>query len=155
MQQPLVPILVTIDFQRMEASLPCKSQLKANNMKETFDESSAPAAGSSINFSDPSEVALAGYKAMMEGGNFAQYVEPSAKDKEALNQIAQDNVRTMKEFNTSLKDIKVVKVDENGDQATAEISRTIVMGDMEDTDTNKMKLTKVDGKWYFSASEFE
>ena len=105
--------------------------------------------------SNPGDVALKGYKAMMEGGNFAQYVEPSAKDKEALNQIAQDNVRTMKEFNTSLKDIKVVKVDENGDQATAEISRTIVMGDMEDTDTNKMKLTKVDGKWYFSASEFE
>jgi hypothetical protein len=118
-------------------------------------ESSAPAASSSVNFADPSEVAIAGFKAMMEGGDFAQYVEPSAKDKDALNKIAQDNAKGLKESNTTLKDVKVVKVDENGDQATVEISMTMVMGDMENTDSNQMKLTKVDGKWYFTASEFE
>ena len=93
---------------------------------------------------------------MFNGGDFAKYVEPSASDndKKTINEMAKANAQGLKESGASVKEIKVLNVKENGDEATVEVSMTMVVAGNEDTNKDNVKLKKVDGKWYFVASEF-
>ena len=100
--------------------------------------------------SNPGDVALKGYKAMMEGKDFTQYVSPNTDTKliEECKQEVKESLQYMKDSDVSLKDIKLVSVEENGDKAVAKISETFAGLDQEQTDTVNMDLEKVDGVWY-------
>ena len=103
--------------------------------------------------SDPGEVALNCYKAMTEGGDFTQYLDPSA-DKQVLEKAVEESkegLKSMKEMGVTVSDIKLVGVEENGDKATATLSQTITMGGQTTTENVPVPLVKVDGKWYVSA----
>ncbi len=103
--------------------------------------------------SDPGEVALNCYKAMTEGGDFTQYLDPSA-DKQVLEKTVEESkegLKSMKEMGVTVSDIKLVGVEENGDKATAKISQTITALGQTETSTVPVPLVKVDGKWYVSA----
>ena len=109
--------------------------------------------------SDPKEVAVAAYKAMAEGGDLAQFAEPSisAEDREALNQIAKNNGEQLKEFKTTLKEVKVLNVNFEDGMAIVELSLTMINGLLngeEVSDTAAMPLTQIDGKWYVPSQEF-
>ena len=109
--------------------------------------------------SDPKEVAVAAYKAMAEGGDLAQFAEPSisAEDREALNQIAKNNGEQLKEFKTTLKEVKVLNVNFEDGMAIVELSLTMINGLLngeEVSDTATMPLTQIDGKWYVPSQEF-
>ena len=100
--------------------------------------------------SNPGDVALKGYKALMEGQDFAPYVSPNTDTKliEKFKEEGQATLEYMKQAGVSIKDIKLVSVEENGDKAVAKISETFAGLDQEQTDTVNMDLEKVDGVWY-------
>ncbi len=102
--------------------------------------------------SNPGDVALKGYKAMMEGKDFTQYVSPNTDTKliEECKQEVKESLQYMKDSDVSLKDIKLVSVEEDGDEATATISQTFVGSDKESTNTIDMNLEKVDDVWYLN-----
>ncbi len=107
---------------------------------------------------DPSEVAVAAYRAMAEGGDFAQFAEPSisAEDRETLNQIAKDNGDQLKEFESTLKEVKAINVNFKDGMAIVELSFTMVnglLGGEEFSDTAALPLTQIDGKWYVPSKE--
>ena len=104
--------------------------------------------------SDPGEVALAATQAVVDGGDLAQYVEPSATNKEAINKNNKEQAELSKQMGATFKDLKVVSVKEDGDKATVEISMAVTALGQTETSTEKIELKKVDGKWYIPASEF-
>ncbi len=110
----------------------------------------------SVCYTDPAELVKAGMPAMLQGGDFAQYVEPStsAEDKETINAMAKQNAEASKENNCSCGDIQVLSVKEDGDDATVKISMKMVMGDIVDVVEDNVAVKKIDGKWYFRASDF-
>ena len=144
--------LVSVAF----ASCGSKSSSSANGQANADSAAAQSTEVAEAGFTDPKELVETGIPVMFNGGDFAQYVEPStsAKDKETINGMATENAKGLKESGSSVKEIKVLNVKENGDEATVEISMTMVVAGQEDTNNDDVKLKKVDGKWYFDASEF-
>ena len=112
------------------------------------------AAFTSCNKSDPGEVALNGYKAMMEGTDITPYVAPDVDKNliEEINKSSKANAKTLKDAGAT-QDYKLVGVEENGDKATANIHQSLTVRGETRTDTVKLPLVKVDGKWYLWTPE--
>lgn len=106
--------------------------------------------------SGPGETVKAGVETMFKGGDFAQYVEPTTTDeqKKTLNENAEMAAGLLALAKTSLKEVKVLNVDENGDEATVKVSITTAIGDKEESSTEEIRVKKVDGKWYLLASDY-
>ena len=138
------------------ASCGDKSKGAANGQANADSAAAQPAEVAEAGFTDPAKLVEEGMPVMFNGGDFAKYVEPSASDndKKTINEMAKANAQGLKDSGASVKEIKVLNVKENGDEATVEVSMTMVVAGNEDTNKDNVKLKKVDGKWYFVASEF-
>ncbi len=103
--------------------------------------------------SEAGEVALKGFKAMTDGSDPTQYLDPNTKNLEDFRKASKEGAQNMKNLGITYEDIKLVGVEENGDKATAKISMTATGFGETTTDTTEVPLVKVEGKWYISTSE--
>ena len=107
------------------------------------------------NKSNPGDVALAYTKASIEGASVAEYVEPSTENKDAIDASVKAAAEQLKATGVTYKEYKVASVEENGDEATVQISSTFTINGQEQSATSPLKMKKIDGKWYLAASNFE
>ena len=113
-------------------------------------------AGANSELSDPGKVAAEGQKAFSTGQDFLKYLEPSASEGvKAGIQKYLDKFAADKEAQANYKGSEAVNVEVNGDQATVSVCQIVSMaGGEEWRDTSDVHLVKIDGNWYFRASDY-
>ncbi len=103
------------------------------------------------------ELGMAAFKALMEGGDIAQYTEPGASDevKANINKMNKENYeRDHNEFGLVVKNARVTDVEIVAEFGSAGVTITYdkeytqVEGAEPSTDTCSFALKEVDGKYY-------
>lgn len=112
--------------------------------------------GTDSELSDPGKVAAEGQKAFSTGQDFLKYLEPSASEGvKAGIQKYLDKFAADKEAVANYKGSEAVNVEVNGDQATVSVCQVNAIGESDEwRDTSDVHLVKIDGNWYFRASDY-
>lgn len=112
-------------------------------------------ASANSELSDPGKVAAEGQKAFSTGQDFLKYLEPSASEGvKAGIQKYLDKFAADKKAQANYKGSEAVNVEVNGDEATVAVCQIIAVGEGEWRDTSDVHLVKIDGNWYFRASDY-